>query len=92
MAESGVTEQSLKTSLMDKIGAIHVEIEDMSGSYPAMPRQSLFPYLSFPVLAFCPRRFVLLLQHETFRLFITLSKTWLIMTLTQVVVAKLSAR
>lgn len=31
MAESGVTEASLKATLSEKVEALHVEIEDMSG-------------------------------------------------------------
>ncbi|KAI9743350.1 MAG: hypothetical protein M1818_003196 [Claussenomyces sp. TS43310] len=31
MAESGVTEAGLKATLVDKVDALHVDIEDMSG-------------------------------------------------------------
>lgn len=41
MAEaSGVTEAGLKAALTEKIGATHVEIEDMSGTQPDFPPPS----------------------------------------------------
>jgi hypothetical protein len=33
MAESGVTEAGLKSTLAEKLEATHVDIEDMSGRY-----------------------------------------------------------
>lgn len=42
MAESGVTEESLRTKITEQLQATHVEIEDMSGVYPTTP-----PYTSF---------------------------------------------
>ena len=41
MAESGVTAEGLKTKLVDVLQAIHVEIEDMSGTIP-------FPNINLP--------------------------------------------
>lgn len=37
MAESGVTEESLKTKIREQLQATHVEIEDMSGDCPTTP-------------------------------------------------------
>jgi hypothetical protein len=42
MAEAqGVTEAALKEKLAASLGATHVEIEDMSGMYPATPPWSI---------------------------------------------------
>jgi hypothetical protein len=40
-AESGVTDAGLKSKIIEKLQAIHVEIEDMSGSFAHHPPAAL---------------------------------------------------
>jgi hypothetical protein len=52
MAESGVTEAGLKATLAEKIQAVHVDIEDMSGMLPHQPLAPSLPPLNPSLLPF----------------------------------------
>lgn len=56
-AESSVTEAGLKALLAEKIGAVHVDIEDMSGTFPAfnIPEEKFYiPLILFLFFLFFP--------------------------------------